>query len=469
MKRDLNDILREEGIEALRAKLGSAPTIDQDAYGYGDGFNGPLPDDYGDTTTTPADYAPQLRIINPADWEGVPVPTREWIVPDWIPARTVTLLFGDGGAGKTTLALQLAVARALARDWITTMPTPGRTLVLSAEDDDREMHRRVDAIRTHYGVTFADLADMRLIDLVGENAVLGELARNGIINPTKLLAAVVAEIEQFRPSQVIVDALADTFAGDENNRTQARQFIALLKGPARDYDCAFLVLAHPSLSGLNTGRGTSGSTAWSNSVRSRLYFAPAQASDGSEPDPDLRILSVAKANYAPTGTTITLRWKAGVYVPVPGMASLDRLAQEAKADDVFIQLLIRFNRSNETSPTKRARHMRRPSSRASPRRRRTESTAKSSPLPWCGCSKATASSFKPTGHRPENGIGSLLEGDPMLPPPFHRPSTALPPGVFPLPPYPLAVEPPPPVEGVGGSTFFEARGMPHTLTGATRR
>jgi RecA-family ATPase len=283
-----------------------------------------------------------LRIINPADWQDKEVPPRDWIVPDWIPARTVTLLFGDGGAGKTTLALQLAAARAIARDWITTLPTPGRTLVLSAEDDDRELHRRADAIRSHYGVRFSDLTDMRLVDLVGENAILGELNRKGIINATTLFKAVVAEIEQFKPELVIIDALADSFAGDENSRAQARQFIALLKGPARVCGCAFLVLAHPSLSGLSTGRGTSGSTAWSNSVRSRLYFTPAQGSDGSEPDPDLRQLTIAKANYAPTGTTIPLRWQAGVYVPVPGMGSLDRMALEAKADNLFLTLLARF-------------------------------------------------------------------------------------------------------------------------------
>ena len=56
----------------------------------------------------------------------------------------------------------------------------------------------------------------------------------------------------------------------------------------------------------------------------------------------LRILTIANANYAPTGTTITLRWKAGVYVPVPGMGSLDRMAQEAKADSLFLILLARF-------------------------------------------------------------------------------------------------------------------------------
>jgi RecA-family ATPase len=61
------------------------------------------------------------------------------------------------------------------------------------------------------------------------------------------------------------------FGGDECVRTQVRQFINLLKGLARKHNCAILLLAHPSLTGMNTGTGLSGSTDWNNGVRSRLY------------------------------------------------------------------------------------------------------------------------------------------------------------------------------------------------------
>jgi RecA-family ATPase len=39
-----------------------------------------------------------------------PVPQRRWIVPDWIARQQVTLLTGQGGVGKSLLALQLMVA-----------------------------------------------------------------------------------------------------------------------------------------------------------------------------------------------------------------------------------------------------------------------------------------------------------------------------------------------------------------------
>ena len=94
--------------------------------------------------------------------------------------------------------------------------------------------------------------------------MLGELSRSGIIHATTIYEAMLAVIEKTQPDLVIIDALADAFAGDENNRSQARQFVGLLKGAARAFGCAFLCLAHPSINGMNSGTGTSGSTAWSN-------------------------------------------------------------------------------------------------------------------------------------------------------------------------------------------------------------
>lgn len=311
------------------------------------------------------DLSDNLAIVDPSKWEGRPVPDREWIVPGWIPAKAPTLLSGDGAAGKTTAGLQLGVARAVGKDWFGTVPAAGRTLFLSAEDDEEELHRRVDAIRQHYGVGFAELGDFRLVDLVGRDAVLGSLTRNGLVQATPLLRQVEHQIETFKPDLAVIDALADAFAGDENNRSQARQFIGLLKQLGRRWDCAFLCLAHPSLTGMSTGSGMSGSTAWSNSVRSRLYFENAKAGDGSEPDADLRTLSVRKANYAASGATVTVRWKAGAYVVEGGVSSLDRLAQGQRAKEKFLDLLRTFNLqgqdvsakvSSSYAPARFARH-----------------------------------------------------------------------------------------------------------------
>jgi hypothetical protein len=61
---------------------------------------------------------------------------------------------------------------------------------------------------------------------------------------------------------------------------------------------------------MNSGDGAGFSTAWHNSVRSRLYLRRPQADE-----PDRRVLEVKKANYGPSGVSIPLIWQAGVFVP----------------------------------------------------------------------------------------------------------------------------------------------------------
>ena len=50
------------------------------------------------------------RFFSAADLAGVPMQEREFHVPELVPSRTVTMLNGDGGTGKSTLAMQLAVS-----------------------------------------------------------------------------------------------------------------------------------------------------------------------------------------------------------------------------------------------------------------------------------------------------------------------------------------------------------------------
>lgn len=132
------------------------------------------------------------------------------------------------------------------------------------------------------------------------------------------------------------------YPANENDRAKVRQFVGILRGLALKRKCAVVLLSHPSLTGLNSGTGTSGSTAWNNSVRSRLYLERVTMKDGQhtlENDPDARILSNKKANYSRTGTEIRLKWEAGVFVAEAKPTGLDALAAGATAERVFLKLL----------------------------------------------------------------------------------------------------------------------------------
>lgn len=94
---------------------------------------------------------------------------------------------------------------------------------------------------------------------------------------------------------VILDNAAQLFGGSENDRHSVTAFLNWLAGALKGM--AVLLLAHPSRS-LNSE--FSGSSAWENVARTRLYLGaslPDQKAD-EEPQPDVRYLSRRKSNYS---------------------------------------------------------------------------------------------------------------------------------------------------------------------------
>jgi RecA-family ATPase len=277
-------------------------------------------------------------------WAGLPVPPRDWHVPDLIPGRTVTMLGGDGGTGKSLLALQLMCSTVSNRPWLGHVVKQGCALYLSAEDDDDELHRRLDAILRAERASFTDLGGLAVRSLAGEVALLAVPdPKTGVLQPTRLFEELDEQVGDERPAIVGLDTLADLHSGQENDRATARQFIGLLRGLAIRHDCAVLLLAHPSLTGMASGSGLSGSTAWNASVRSRLYLDRVVV-DGDEADPNRRELRILKANYGRTGAKIGMTWRDGVFVAEHAETSLDRTAASAKAERVFLKLLDTFTK-----------------------------------------------------------------------------------------------------------------------------
>ena len=225
---------------------------------------------------TPAAPERTSRFYNATELDGRPVPARQWLVNGLVPMKTVTLFGGDGGTGKSLLALQLAVSAATGRAWLNVPVSKGRALFLSAEDDDDELHMRLADICRATRLRLSDLDGLTLRSLAGEDALLATEMKSGSVQTglrqTALFDEIEALAEEEQPSVIVLDTLADMFPANENDRAAVRQFISILRGLALRQKCAVILLSHPSLSGLNSGSGTSGSTAWNNSVRSRLYL-----------------------------------------------------------------------------------------------------------------------------------------------------------------------------------------------------
>jgi RecA-family ATPase len=180
------------------------------------------------------------------------------------------------------------------------------------------------------------------------------------ITATSLWLALERVVERRKPKILMLDALADLFGGEENMRRHVRGFIVLLKRLAIRQRLAVILIAHPSLAGMKTGAGFSGSTDWHNGPRARLYFEQPKDKDGKTFDADLRTLTVKKVQYAREGTVFRLRRQAGAFVyegKDGGGASFDRAAAAAKADIVFLALLqAYYDQGRRVSPTSGANY-----------------------------------------------------------------------------------------------------------------
>jgi RecA-family ATPase len=268
-------------------------------------------------------------------------PKLDWLVEGWIPADDVTLFGADGGTGKTTLALQLGYACQIGWSyWLQLLIKPGPVLYVSAEESLTELHRRLGMIAEHIAGGNPDGRSFGLISCADQDATLARFDHDGTIRPTDLFRDLSNRVVERGVRLLVLDAVADVFGGNENDRSHVRSFVRLLRSLALKARCAILLLSHPSVEGMKTGRGYSGSTHWNNAVRSRLYFTSVATKDGEELDNDLRVLSLEKANRARKGQKIQLRWCDGSFTVEHG--AVNSVRELAQAKNLFLELLAQF-------------------------------------------------------------------------------------------------------------------------------
>jgi RecA-family ATPase len=218
-------------------------------------------------------------------------------------------------------------------------------MFFSGEEDEDELHRRVADIVEHRHLTFRELGGVHLLGTPCDDVTLAGLA-HGVIRPTRMFNRLEQAVLNIRPKLLVIEAAADVFGGNENDRGHVRQALGLLRRLGKKADTAVVLLQHPSLNGIATGTGNSGSTHWSNGVRSRLYFSKPK-SNGAH-DTSLRQLEVMKANYGPSGEVVRLLWHKGVFILDAGKPEIEW----AEREDIFLQCLRQRRRQGiEVVPT----------------------------------------------------------------------------------------------------------------------
>jgi RecA-family ATPase len=305
---------------------------------------------------------PKLPFIDMSNWDNEIPPRQEWAVSDRIPSGHVSLFSGEGGAGKSLIMLQWAACHVLGRDWFDAPLKQGPALLIDAEDDEKVIHKRLADIVEYHGVKIADVVQrgLRVASLAGKDAVLATFShKSGKMEPTPLYDTLLEVAGDIKPVVTGIAASADVFAGDEIDRSQVRQFIAMLTRIAMTAGGAVVLISHPSQSGISSGSGLSGSTAWHNSVRSRFYLKGVKPEKGDDdddeaPDNDLREIEFRKNNYGPISESITLRYQNGLFLPMTA-STADQAVRELEAEQVFLAVLSRFtNQKQYVSANKKA-------------------------------------------------------------------------------------------------------------------
>lgn len=328
---DINDTLRTKGPAAARNRHDSAPKFN------GDGKTG------DDTAASPVKKP--ISWLDMSKWDREPKPERKWAIRDRVPLKRAGLFSGEGGTGKSLVEMMKDVAHVAGKDWLGSMPAMGPAIYLGAEDDEEEIHIRFHDIAKHYDITFKELIDggLHVLCLFGEDATLcAPTQKSGKVETTGLYKQIYEAAGDIKPKNISIDTLSRAYAGNEIDRVQVYAFAMHMQKLAAVANGSVTVLSHPSLQGISSGSGLSGSTAWHGAFRFRQYLMSAKAENDEEPDRDLRKLEFKKNQYGPTGEAIVLRYQRGLFLPVAAAGSLDKLAEEQRAENLFLELLDKF-------------------------------------------------------------------------------------------------------------------------------
>ena len=297
--------------------------------------------------------AAKLQMICWGELAGRQAPPRQFILPDWIPARCVTLLHGFGGVGKTLLAQQIGTACILRCQFLGGIADACPVLAWFGEDDHDEIWRRQESINAALGVEkIADLdGKLHWWPCPHEDITLFTAANESDFRTTPLFDALREQIMDVGVKLAILDSATQIAAIPESNRPLVTRCIQALTRICREAGCAIVMIGHNNRDG-----DFSGSTAWENRVRSRIHMKRDKDEDGSETIKLCR----PKANYAAREDGVALEWHNGAYRCTDHRFEtygdrLDREMRERQIDQAFLDGLDKLTeRRLATSPHKQA-------------------------------------------------------------------------------------------------------------------
>jgi hypothetical protein len=308
---DVNDILREDGEEAVRTYHDDAEPFDRSnpkhQNGKGNGsphrpFNGSdeIISDLGERDAGDDVHPPQ---------------PRAWLLDNQFCRKFLSGIYAPGSTGKSALRLAQCLSLASAR------PLTGqhvfkrcRVLLISFEDDADEVRRRILAARLHHNVSLDDVKGW-LFYATPKGIKLAEI-RDGLRQIGKLEKSLRKTIERLHPDLIVLDPYVKLHALEENDNGAMDFVCDLLAALAIEYNLAVDTPHHTKKGQLTPGDADSGRGASAIRDAGRLIYTLTTMSEqeansfGISPEERTRYIRLdkGKVNLAPpAGTAMWFR------------------------------------------------------------------------------------------------------------------------------------------------------------------
>jgi AAA domain len=201
-------------------------------------------------------------------------PPREWLLGNIFARTFMSSLLADGGVGKTALRLaqlmSLAIGRSLTGEYVFQRC---RVLIISLEDDIKELERRILALRLHYGIDLSELKGWLFYAAPGGTRgklMTSDKKGNTTLGP--LAGTIEATVVARNIDIVSIDPFVKSHAVEENNNNGIDEVVQVLTDLATKHNIAIDAPHHTSKGTSDPGNANRGRGASSMKDAARLVY-----------------------------------------------------------------------------------------------------------------------------------------------------------------------------------------------------